>query len=241
MKPQFDDVLVQSYGYPGNGRQLFPPHTPLFNTFAGRVPIGGLGNINGPIRLYNIKIDRPAIAHRLHIGKVARFEGRTFIHKFGGEGRTTNTFCSTMRVRGGHHEGRSYFARGCIVNPPLANYCRTECIDICKLMWCSIGSAAFHSFVWPRNVKEAKGIARTLFTNHCNWVDVLIVRGRCSSSNKVWFRASMVLQNLLWNLSNMRRPYVVHIRKGMVALVVVILYHPGSRMSVSIGVFVSVT
>ena len=89
MKPQFDDVLVQSYGYPGNGRQLFPPHTPLFNTFAGRVPIGGLGNINGPIRLYNIKIDRPAIAHRLHIGKVARFEGRTFIHN--SEGRKSLT------------------------------------------------------------------------------------------------------------------------------------------------------
>ena len=41
MKPQFDDVLVLSYGYPGDGRQLLPLRTPLYNKFAGVVPIGG--------------------------------------------------------------------------------------------------------------------------------------------------------------------------------------------------------
>ena len=61
-----------------------------------------------------------------------------------------------------------------------------------------------------RNVKEAKGIARTLFINHCNWVDVLIVRGRCFSSNKVCFRANRVLEHLFWNWSKMRRPCVVY-------------------------------
>ena len=115
-----------------------------------------------------------------------------------------------MRVRGGHHEGRNYSAPGCVVNPPFPKYCRIVYIDIRKLKWCSIDSVVFHSFIWPSNVKEAKGIARTLFTNHCDWADVLIVRGRCFSSNKVCFRANRVLENLLWNWSTMRRPYVVY-------------------------------
>ena len=59
-------------------------------------------------------------------------------------------------------------------------------------------------------MREAKGIVRTLFTNHCNWADVLVVRGRCFSTNKVCFRANRVLENLLWNWSKMGRPYVVY-------------------------------
>ena len=35
---EFDDILVQCYGYANNGRQLFPPCTHLYNKFAGRVP-----------------------------------------------------------------------------------------------------------------------------------------------------------------------------------------------------------
>ena len=208
VKPQFDDVLVQSYGYAGNGRQQLPPCTPLFNKFACVVPAGGLGSVASPVRLRNIRIARPAIADRLHVGEVARFESRTFIHNLGG--RKSNTWCSTLRVKNAHHQGRSYFAPGCNSNPPLPKHCRIVYIDTCKLRGCSIDSVAFHSFVWPRNVKEAKGIARTLFTNHCNWADVLVVRGRCFSSNKVCLRANRALENLLWNWSKMRRPYVVY-------------------------------
>ena len=36
---EFDDILVQCYGYPNDGRQLFPPCTPLYIKFAG----GGVG------------------------------------------------------------------------------------------------------------------------------------------------------------------------------------------------------
>ena len=115
-----------------------------------------------------------------------------------------------MRVRNGHHEGRSYFAFGFAYNPPFPKRARIVYIDIRKLRWCSVDSVAFHSFVWPRNVKEAKGIVRTLFLNHCNWVDVLIVRGRCFSSYGVCFRANRALENLLWNWFRMQRPYVVY-------------------------------
>ena len=137
-----------------------------------------------------------------------RFESRAFIHNL--EGRKTHTWCSSKLVRGGHHEGANYFALGCTSDLPLPKYCRMVCIDICKLTWCSVGSVAFLSFVWSRNGKEAKGISRTLFTNHCGWADILNVLSRCFSSNKVCYRANRVLDNLLWNWSKMQRLYVVY-------------------------------
>ena len=84
IKPQFDDVLVESYGYPGTGRQLFPRCTTLFNKFAGVAPASGLESIASPVRFRNIRTGKPAIAHRSHVGGVALFEGRTFIHNLGG-------------------------------------------------------------------------------------------------------------------------------------------------------------
>lgn len=172
------------------------------------VPASGSASVVGLARLRNIGAGKPAIANRFHIGKVVRYEGRTFIHNL--EGRKTNTWCSTKRVKNAHHEGRGYCAPGCIDDPPFPKHRRIVCIDICKLRWCSVDSVAFHSFAWPCNVKEAKGIACTLFINPCNLADVLIVRGRCFSSNKVCFRANRALETLLWNWSKMRRPYVVY-------------------------------
>ena len=52
-----------------------------------------------------------------------------------------------------------------------------------------------------------------MFTNHCDWADVLIVRGRCFGDHKVCFRANRILEQLLWKSSKMRRPYVVY-REG---------------------------
>ena len=114
IKQEFDQTLVQCYGYPNNGRQLFPPCTHLYNKFAGRVPAEGFVGIPTPIRLRKIKIGRPAIANRLHIGEVVRYKCRTFIHNLGG--RKTNTCCSAAYVRNAHHEGRNYCAPGCSLN-----------------------------------------------------------------------------------------------------------------------------
>ena len=86
MKHEFDGVLVQSYGYPGNGRQLFPSCTPLYKKFAGVVPANVLVSLKDPVRLRNIRVGKPAIAHRLHIGEVVRFEARTIIQYLGREG-----------------------------------------------------------------------------------------------------------------------------------------------------------
>ena len=209
LKHEFDEILVQCYGCPNNGRQLIPACTPLYNKFAGRLPAVGFCGVPGPIRFRNISAGRPAITSRLHVGEVVRFQNCTSIHNL--EGRQTNTFCFTRRVKNVHHEGRNYFAPGCIYNPPLPRHVRIDDLDTCNFKWCSVDSVAFHSFAWPRNAREAKSIARTLFTNHCNWADVLIVRGRCfSTSSQLCFRANRVLENLLWNLSKMGRPYVVY-------------------------------
>ena len=137
-----------------------------------------------------------------------RFESRTLIHNLCGP--KTNTLCSTLRVRNAHHEGRNYFAPRCNLNPPLPRHVRIVHLDAKKLRWCSVDSVAFHSFAWPRNVRDEKSIVRTLITNHCNWTDVLVVRGRCFSANKICFRANRVLENLLWNWSKLGRPYVVY-------------------------------
>ena len=61
-KDQFDDILVQSYGYLGNGWQLFPPHTPLYNKFVGGVLAACFSSfVYGPTSLRNIRVGRPAI------------------------------------------------------------------------------------------------------------------------------------------------------------------------------------
>ena len=115
---QFDDMLVRCYGYLGDGRQLFPPCTPLCNKFVGGKFHAGLDCLTyGPIRLRNIMIGKPAIVHGLHVGGVARFETRTFVYNLGD--RKTNTRGSVVRVKGGHHEGRNYFALGCTLDPPF--------------------------------------------------------------------------------------------------------------------------
>ena len=84
MRHQFDDVLVQSFRFPGDGRQLLPPRAPLYNKFARVVPIVGLGGLRNPVRLRYNRVGTPAIAHRLHVGEFVRYEIRTFVHNLEG-------------------------------------------------------------------------------------------------------------------------------------------------------------
>ena len=81
--------------------------------------------VHGPFR--NIRMGKLAIADRLHIGEVVRFQTRTFVYNLGG--RVTNTYGSAVRVYGGHHEGYNYFAPGCTSGPLLPSYCRIAYID----------------------------------------------------------------------------------------------------------------
>ena len=185
-----------------------PICTPLYNKFVGKMFARGIQAFERPIRLRNIRIGHPAVANRLHIGEVVRYESHTFIHNV--EGRQIGSLGATLRIFGAHHVGESFRAPGCSFKPPLPAHVRIVYIDTCKLSWCSVGSVAFQSSVWPRSTKEAKGIARTLFINRCNWADVLIVRGRCFRSHRGRFRANRVLENLLWNWSKVERPYVVY-------------------------------
>ena len=117
-----DDVFIRCYSYPGNGRQLLPIGTPMYNKCVGRMPAVGLHSVRGPVRLRNVWAGRPAIANRLHIGEVVRFEGRTIIRNL--EGRRTNTWGSTVHVTDVHHVGKQYHAPGCMHSPPLPRHVR---------------------------------------------------------------------------------------------------------------------
>ena len=53
-------------------------------------------------------------------------------------------------------------------------------------------------------------MVRTLFANHCDWADVLIVHGRRFGHHRCYYHANIVLENLFWNWSKLKRPYVVY-------------------------------
>ena len=237
----YDDVFVKCFDYLPEGRQQLPVSTPLYSKFAGRMPIVDLRQVRGPIRLRNIRAGHLAIADRVHVGEVARCDSRTLVYNL--EGRRTNTSGSALFIDGAHHVGQNYGASSAFPGsrsiPPLPSHVLLVYIDTCRLRWCSIGSVVFYSFVWPRRVREAKGIARTLFADHCNWAGVLVVRDRRFSSHNVCFRANRVLEHLLWILSRTNRPYIyiyiyiyIHIRRAMVQLVEVIQFRRGLRNSV---------
>ena len=131
---EFDDTLVPFYGHPG--RQLLPPNAPMYNKYVDKNRHVGLGGSEGPIpiRVRNIRVSKPLVIKGLHVGGVSRLAHRTFVQNIGG--RKTNTINSFVRVKGGHHEGKNYFASGCRLDPPLLGYCRIVYIDTKKLHWC---------------------------------------------------------------------------------------------------------
>ena len=144
----------------------------------------------------------------VRVGRVALVGSHTSIHNL--ESRMLNTSGSAIRIDGSHHFGKSHHARECELNPPLLSHVRIVYIDTRKVRWCSVGSVAFHWFAWPRETREVRGIARTLFTNHCGWVGVLIVRGRCFGPSKYFLWANRILEKLLWNWASAGRPYMVY-------------------------------
>lgn len=173
----FHDLLCRHFSFPNNGRGVLPISTVLYNKFVGRIGSLGLWNPclshwtpGTPLsrrraRLRNVKAGAPAMARRLHIGTVARVGGQISIHNL--EGRMTNTVGSAFGIDSVHHFGREYHAREWGPHPFLLSHVRIVYIDTRTFKWCSLDSFAFHSFAWPRITREARGIARTLFTNHC--------------------------------------------------------------------------
>ena len=130
----------------------------------------------------------PAVANRFHIGEVVRYDRHIFIHIV--EGRQVGSYGATLRIFDVHHVGEHFRVPGCSCKPPLLSHVHIAYIDTCLLRRCSVDNVVFQSFVWPSSTKEAKGIARTLIINRFNLVDVLVVRGRCFSSQNVCFRAN---------------------------------------------------
>ena len=211
-----DDMLFHHFSYPSNGRPLLHISTPLFNKLVGKINAAGMWDVclrrsRGWVHLRNIKIGEVAIIRTLRIGAVARVGGFTYIHNLAG--RMTNTTGSAFQIYGAHHFGRDSHSPSCKLNPPLPSHVRVVYIDTRKLKWASVGSVAFHSFAWPRDIREVRGVARTLFINHCGWDGVLEVRGRCFGPNKFCLRANRILEDVLWNWACGGRPYLVY-REG---------------------------
>lgn len=207
----YDDVFVPGFGFPPQGRPELPTSTPVYNKFAGEYVQAAMGYWPHGARLRNVKVGQFAVADRVHVGEVARHNNQTFVYNIGG--RRADTPRSALRIEGAHHVGLDYSidkggSGAC--GRPLPSHVRVVYIDTNKLHWCSVDSVAFQSFAWPRNTREARGIARSLYASHCRWADVLIVRGRCSSKHKVCFRANRVLESLFWNWSQLGRPYLVY-------------------------------
>ena len=92
----------------------------------------------------------------------------------------------------------------------LPNHVHIVYLDVRKIHWSFARSVAFHSFVWPESSRLCKSIVRTLRTNHCNWFDVLVVRGRCFSKRKERFWANRVLENLLLGWKEAKKPFMVY-------------------------------
>ena len=113
----------------------------------------------------------------------------------------TNTLDSVLRIhRCGRHQGKDCFVLGRKLRfpLPLPSHVRIVYLDIMEVIWCSIGGVAFHWLVWPRSAKAARSIARTLCTNHCNWADVLVIRGRCFFSRRRWSHSICVTVEKVW-------------------------------------------
>ena len=147
-----------------------------------------------------------AIRSRRCIGEVVRHNSTTFVRNL--EGRRTNVLSSNVKVHAGHHVGENCHYHG--IPPPLPSYVRIVYIDVRKVRRCSVGSVPFHSSAWPTfDVRRAKPIARAIWTNHCGWASILVVRGRRLRPHNDYFRSSRVLDNLLWRWCVMGRPFVV--------------------------------
>ena len=203
----FDDDLVQRYRYPPSGRQPMPSGTPMYNKFACKVLARGIEYVK-TFRLRNIRLGNFVLANRFPVGRLVRFGTITIVHNFWG--RKTNTRNAAQRVTYARQVGKNCHVSGQQLQFPLPPHVRVVYIDTCKLKWCSVDSVAFHSFAWPRSPKQAKSIARTLYANHCNWAEVLIVRGRRFSDHHFCYSANRVFENLLWNCDKLKRPYLVY-------------------------------
>ena len=157
--------------------------------------------------LRDIRKNRLALRCRHSFGFVVRYQSCTYIHNV--EGRRFGACRSAMCVDGGHHVGCHGRYHG--VPSPLLSCVRLVYIDVRKVKRCSVDGVVVRLFLWPTfDVKKAKSVVRILCTNHCQWVDVLIIRGRRWSSQPSYFRSNRVLGNLLWHWQDQGRPLIVY-------------------------------
>ena len=176
------------------GRQALPNTEPLYNKLSKRTPIWS--------GVRNIKIGHDVVSDRFKVGRMMRMRHKTIVDCY--EGRRSKTYGASIVVTGGHHYGTP-----CAHSPQLSS-ARIVYIDVRKVHWATIGGVAFQGSAWPRIAKKCKSIVRTLFANHCQWADVLVVRGRCFCSHSSCHAGNRILENLLWHWNTLGRPFIVY-------------------------------
>ena len=145
----------------------------------------------------------------MHIGEVVCHGVGIWLHNL--ESRRTNKWQSAIRIRRhAYDQGRGCHGldRGLVL--PLPSHARIVYLDVRVVWWCSFDSVAFRSFVWPRDSRMAEHIVRTLRGNHCQWVDVFVVRGRCPGIRKNCARPSRILDDQLRSWIEATRPFILH-------------------------------
>ena len=188
---------------PGPWKYALPRTQPMYNKLC-RDPRDSRRTV-----VRNIRIDYHADKADKVVGNVYRRAHDTMMEIH--EGHSLGTELSWRigsdlkgRVQGGHHSGRDRTIPGAHKDS------RFVYIDVRKMHWATFGNIAFQGFAWPFEAKKCKSIVRALFSNHCRWADILVVRGRCFSSQPGRFSSNRVLENLLWHWRFIGRPYLVY-------------------------------
>ena len=212
LQPDFDNDLLPHYGPDWPGRQPLPANTPMYNKFVSRitfVSIGfGIGWEEGDA-LRNIRTGSPAIRERLHVGEVVRHGSQTYVHNM--EGCRTNTMDSSMRIcKDGHHQGKNCHSSDRRLPLPLPSNVRIVYLNVRKLDDVQLIVLHFARSFGPVMLGRPNPLDAQFAFNHCHWVDLLVVRGRCSCSHKKRFRYNRAFEGLFWHWAEFVRPLVPH-------------------------------
>ena len=147
----------------------------------------------------NIRVDYHAHMYERVVGNVYRCAHDTMMEVYDVRRRFGKQLSWRIgsdlkgRIKDGHHHGKD---RGIPVAHRDARFVYS---DVCKMHWATVGDIAFQGFVWPFEAKQCKSIVRALFSKRCRCAVVLVVRGRCFSSQFGRFASNMILENLLWH------------------------------------------
>ena len=196
LQKRFFNGFLESEATCGPWRRALPQTEPLYNKLCR--------DANGTRVVRNIRVDYHAHWVDEVVGNVYFCAHDTMLEIYDIGLPWLNGGDSKARIKGGHHYGIGHDI------PAEHKDTRLVYIDVRKVFWATVGNIAFQGFAWPFEAKKCKSIVRALFSNHCRWADVLVVRGRNFRSRPGRYPRDRILENLLWHWRMIGRPYLVY-------------------------------